>query len=59
MQKQKDGTTRTGDKTGLVIDLKDIESAVLRRLIEEVRLEDHGKNALYNRIHNRHNRGGG
>lgn len=39
------------------INLESISSPVLKRLIEEVKLE--GKNSLlsYNRQHNRHNRG--
>jgi hypothetical protein len=39
-----------------VIDVKDIKSAVLRRLVAEVRAEKSDSPARYNRIHNRHNR---
>ncbi len=41
----------------LIIERKDIKSAVLRRLIREVREEKEGRPTAYNRIHNRHNRG--
>lgn len=41
----------------LIIERKNIDSVVLRRLIEEVRDEKQGKPTAYNRIHNRHNRG--
>jgi len=42
-----------------VINVEAIPSAVLRRLIKEVRLEQCPRNTtqMYNRIHNRHNRG--
>jgi hypothetical protein len=41
------------------IDLATVDSAVLRRLIEEVRNEEaEGRPNAYNRIHNRHNRSG-
>ena len=39
------------------IDLETIESPVLRRLIEEVRAENMEITG-YDRVHNRHNRGG-
>ena len=42
----------------LAIDVEDIPSAVLRRLIKEVRLDHDNPTRVYNRIHNRHNRGG-
>ena len=41
----------------LVVERKDIQSPVLRRIIEEVRNEKSGQPSAYNRIHNRHNRG--
>lgn len=40
-----------------VIRAQDIKSAVLRRLVEEVRIEKAQPSTKYNRIHNRHNRG--
>lgn len=45
------------DQEKLIIERKNIGSAVLRRLIEEVRDDKLGKPTAYNRIHNRHNRG--
>jgi hypothetical protein len=39
------------------IDASHIPSAVLTRLIEEVRHEHQNQIAAYNRTHNRHNRG--
>lgn len=45
-------------RLGLEVDLEKIDSAVLRRLIEEVRQEDAQQvQRVYNRTHNRHNRG--
>lgn len=41
----------------LAIDVADIPSPVLRRLIEEVRQDPQGRRR-YDRSHNRHNRGG-
>lgn len=41
----------------LILERKDIKSAVLRRIIREVSEEKQGKPTAYNRIHNRHNRG--
>jgi len=47
-------------KPSPVIEAKDIDSVTLRRLIKEVANEQKGPNPqMYNRIHNRHNRGGG
>ncbi len=40
-----------------ILDPKKIPSAVLRRLIEEVRAEKIESATTYNRTHNRHNRG--
>lgn len=42
-----------------VIEADQLASPVLQRLIEEVRNEKLPQSQLYNRIHNRHNRGGG
>ena len=43
----------------LVIDASKVDNAVLKRLIEEVRLDEKGNRLHgYNRTHNRHNRGG-
>ena len=46
---------------GLLNSLRDaepqqIESEVLRRLIEEIRIEETEEISAYNRYHNRHNR---
>ena len=41
----------------LTIDVQQLSSPVLARLVEEVRQERHGNTAAYNRTHNRHNRG--
>ena len=38
------------------IDVKEISSPVLARLIEEVRNEETHNTQAYNRMHNRHNR---
>ena len=45
---------QAGDMT---IDVNQLSSPVLARLIEEVRQERVGNTAAYNRTHNRHNRG--
>ena len=39
------------------VDVNDISNPVLKRLIEEVRYESQNKLGMYNRTHNRHNRG--
>lgn len=39
------------------VDVNDIPNPVLKRLIEEVRYESQNKLGMYNRTHNRHNRG--
>ena len=50
------------DKSGITtdsheVDVNDIPNPVLKRLIEEVRYESQNKLGMYNRTHNRHNRG--
>ncbi len=40
----------------LSVDVENIESAVLRRIVREVRRGDKGNPHYYDRIHNRHNR---
>lgn len=40
-----------------ILDTEKVSSAVLRRLIEEVRTEKLEPATAYNRTHNRHNRG--
>lgn len=40
-----------------IVNVQEIPSPVLRRLIEEVRTESVKPTASYNRVHNRHNRG--
>jgi len=39
------------------VDISKISSAVLARLIEEVRAEKSSTPRVYDRVHNRHNRG--
>ena len=46
-----------GNPTAITIDASNIPNAVLKRLIEEVRLESRNSINAYNRTHNRHNRG--
>jgi phosphoribosylaminoimidazole carboxylase (NCAIR synthetase) len=41
----------------LSIDANNVPNAVLKRLIEEVKLESQNHILAYNRSHNRHNRG--
>ena len=43
-----------------VVDVKDIKSEVLKRLIEEIKIEmkEGSEPESYNRCHNRHNRSG-
>ena len=41
----------------LEVDTSKIPSAVLARLIEEVRHENQATTQVYDRVHNRHNRG--
>jgi len=41
----------------LEVDTVKISSPVLARLIEEVRQEEQAATTVYNRVHNRHNRG--
>lgn len=46
------------EKEGLTLKPQSLPSAVLERLIEEVRNEDCSpESSAYNRFHNRHNRG--
>ncbi len=45
------------DSVSTIVDVEEIPSAVLKRLIEEVRSETLDPAAAYNRVHNRHNRG--
>lgn len=47
-------------KDVMEIDINKVPSAALRRLIEEVRQEDSKHQPqMYDRVHNRHNRGNG
>lgn len=39
------------------IDRSKVTSPALRRILDEVRIEDQEKRQLYDRVHNRHNRG--
>ena len=45
------------DSGQAILEVEKISSAVLRRLIEEVRTEKLEPTTVYNRAHNRHNRG--
>jgi len=45
------------EQNKVIVERKDIGSAVLRRLIKEISDDKQGKPTAYNRIHNRHNRG--
>ena len=45
------------DSRQAILDAEKVSSAVLRRLIEEVRIEKLEPATAYNRTHNRHNRG--
>ena len=50
-------TSQNLDSTQRILDVEDIPSVVLERLIEEVRTEKVESTNAYNRVHNRHNRG--
>ena len=50
-------TPQNLESTRTILDVEDIPSAVLERLIEEVRTEKVEATNAYNRVHNRHNRG--
>jgi hypothetical protein len=41
----------------IIMDVKDVDNLVLRRLLEEIDFEKHSRVNAYNRTHNRHNRG--
>ena len=50
------------DKAGIgsdshVVEVSELPNPVLKRLIDEVRYEKKNKIGVYNRVHNRHNRG--
>ncbi len=54
---EKESSSKTSAAPILSVDVEKIESAVLRRIVREVRNErDQGNPHYYNRIHNRHNR---
>jgi hypothetical protein len=44
------------NSNALSIDVSKIDSVVLKRLIQEVRIEKEKDISAYNRVHNRHNR---
>jgi len=50
-------TKKMADSEKVARDANEIPSAVMRRLIEEVRIEKLTPISGYNRTHNRHNRG--
>lgn len=56
-QKIHTDTSLNLDSTQTIFNIEDIPSAVLERLIEEVRTEKVESTNAYNRVHNRHNRG--
>lgn len=41
----------------IVVTAEQVDNAVLKRLIQEVQVENHNNINAYNRTHNRHNRG--
>ena len=45
------------DSKSAIVDAAELSSAVLKRLVEEVREEKLEPATAYNRVHNRHNRG--
>lgn len=50
-------TTSNLNSDQIMLDVERIPSAVLERLIAEVRTEKFESANAYNRVHNRHNRG--
>jgi hypothetical protein len=48
---------QTDSKTELTVDPKQLDSAVLARLLDEVKADGENRLQAYNRTHNRHNRG--
>ena len=56
-QGRHDETPFEMDSEKAILDVEEIPSAALRRLIEEVRTEKLEPATAYNRTHNRHNRG--
>ena len=58
-EKPRSGTGERSANTALVeVDTGKLSSATLARLIEEVRNEQSSAMHPYDRVHNRHNRGG-
>ena len=49
-------THATGPQVNLEVNLKDLSSVTLARLVEEVRNEDLPGATKYDRVYNRHNR---
>lgn len=47
----------SNDSNTLSVDTSKVSNIVLRRLIDEVRYENHNNILAYDRAHNRHNRG--
>lgn len=56
-QDRYDEALREADSGQAILDADKISSAVMKRLIEEVRTEKLEPATAYNRTHNRHNRG--
>ncbi len=53
---EKESSSKKSADPILSVDVEKIESAVLRRIVREVRRGDQGNPHYYDRIHNRHNR---
>jgi len=49
--------THAQESEALVVEVVDVDNAVMQRLIDEVRNEQENRLHTYNRQHNRHNRG--
>jgi hypothetical protein len=57
MQSSLQSETLPNSSEELVMDPTKMDSAVLARLVEEVKVEGENRLSAYNRTHNRHNRG--
>lgn len=56
-ERSHDKSPLESDSGPAIVDVEEIPSAVLKRLIKEVRAETLDSATAYNRVHNRHNRG--
>jgi hypothetical protein len=50
-------TARPERQRELILDASKVDNAVLKRLIEEIKVDKDNRLNAYNRTHNRHNRG--